>query len=97
MKKKNQLKLEEEMRYHVQSWQQGKQSQLEYCRENKLAYHKFIYMKLGLKLKVDLSNGCQIPWIHNFPDSNIHSTKNQFRIVEFLPKMIFSMILIRCE
>jgi len=41
MKKKNQLKLEEEMRYHIQSWQQGKQSQQEYCRENNMAYHKF--------------------------------------------------------
>jgi len=43
MKKKNQSKLEEEMRYHIQSWQQGKQSQQEYCHENNLAYHKFIY------------------------------------------------------
>ena len=31
------------MRYHIQAWQTGKQSQQEYCRENNLAYHKFIY------------------------------------------------------
>jgi hypothetical protein len=43
MKKKNRLNLEEEMSFHIQSWQQSKQSQQDYCRENNLAYHKFIY------------------------------------------------------
>ena len=43
MKKKKRSQLEEEMRYHVEAWQQGNQSQKEYCLENNLAYSKFIY------------------------------------------------------
>jgi hypothetical protein len=43
MKKEILEKLEEEMRYHIQSWRQEKQTQQEYCHENNLAYHKFIY------------------------------------------------------
>lgn len=43
MKKKKRSHLEEEMRYHVEAWQQGNQSQKEYCLENNLAYSKFIY------------------------------------------------------
>ena len=43
MNKTNRLQLEEEMRYHVQAWQQGAGSQKEYCRENNLSYHTFIY------------------------------------------------------
>ena len=31
------------MRSHVLTWKQGKETQLEYCRQNNLAYHKFIY------------------------------------------------------
>ncbi len=43
MNKTTRLQLEEEMRYHVQAWQQGAGSQKEYCRENNLSYHTFIY------------------------------------------------------
>jgi len=43
MTKENRLKLEEEMRCHIQTWQQSKQTQHEYCHQNNLTYHKFIY------------------------------------------------------
>lgn len=43
MKKKRRIALQEEMNYHIQSWHQSAQSQKEYCQENNLAYHKFIY------------------------------------------------------
>jgi len=43
MKKKNRSRLEEEMRYHIQVWQESKQTQKEYCLENNLPYSKFIY------------------------------------------------------
>jgi hypothetical protein len=35
--------MEEMMRFHVQSWQQSAGSQKDYCRENNLSYHTFIY------------------------------------------------------
>jgi len=31
------------MRYHIQVWQESKQTQKEYCLENNLPYSKFIY------------------------------------------------------
>ena len=43
MNKTTRLQIEEEMRYHVQGWQQSAVSQKEYCRENNLSYHTFIY------------------------------------------------------
>ena len=43
MNKTTRLQIEEEMRYHVQAWQQSAVSQKEYCRENNLSYHTFIY------------------------------------------------------
>ena len=35
--------LSEQMHHHIQAWQQSKTSQKQYCIENNLAYHKFIY------------------------------------------------------
>jgi len=43
MNKKRRIALQEEMSYHIQSWQQSGQSQKEYCQGNNLAYHTFIY------------------------------------------------------
>ena len=31
------------MRNHIQTWQQSKQTQQQYCHENNLAYHTFLY------------------------------------------------------
>ena len=43
MKKKDRAAYEEEMMYHIKSWNQSKQTQKEYCTENNLAYSTFIY------------------------------------------------------
>ena len=43
MNKQERLSLEREMQDHIQSWQQSNQSQQQYCRENNLTYHKFVY------------------------------------------------------
>ena len=51
MNKKKRIALQEEMSYHIQCWQQGKQSQKEYCHENNLAYHTFIYWLTKLRRK----------------------------------------------
>jgi hypothetical protein len=43
MNKQERVALEAEMNAHIQAWQQSDQSQLRYCRENNLTYHKFVY------------------------------------------------------
>jgi len=43
MNKQDRKTLSEEMHYHIQAWQQSKTSQKQYCIDNNLAYHKFIY------------------------------------------------------
>jgi len=49
MNKKRRSALQEEMNFHIQSWQQSGQSQKEYCQENNLAYHVFIYWLTKLR------------------------------------------------
>ena len=43
MKKQERASLAEEMQYHIREWEQSNQSQKQYCAENNLTYHKFIY------------------------------------------------------
>ena len=43
MNKQDRKALSEQMHHHIQAWQQSKISQKQYCIENNLAYHKFIY------------------------------------------------------
>jgi hypothetical protein len=61
MKKKNRSKLEQEMRYHIQTWQQGKQTQQQYCHENNLAYHTFLYWLNKIRLKKKPNEQAFIP------------------------------------
>lgn len=43
MNKQERKALSEEMHYHIRAWQECKTSQKQYCLENNLAYHKFVY------------------------------------------------------
>lgn len=51
MKRKTRSKLEQEMRYHIEAWQTGNQTQQVYCRENNLKYQKFIYWRNKFRRK----------------------------------------------
>lgn len=77
MKKKNRSKLEEEMRYHIQAWQQCKQSQQEYCRENNLTYHKFIYWLSKFRRKQNPIEQAFIPVQIEQP---VHSSPTELEI-----------------
>ncbi len=39
------------MRYHIEAWQTGNQTQQVYCRENNLKYQKFIYWRNKFRRK----------------------------------------------
>jgi hypothetical protein len=77
MRKNNLSKLEEEMHYHIQSWRQGKQSQQEYCRENNLAYHKFIYWQSKFRRKQNPIEQAFIPIQLEQP---VHSSSMELEI-----------------
>jgi hypothetical protein len=61
MKKKTRSKIEDEMRYHIKAWQTSKQSQHQYCHENNLAYHTFIYWHNKFRHKQNLIEQAFIP------------------------------------
>lgn len=71
MKKTNRSRLEEEMRYHVQVWQQGKQTQKEYCQENNVTYPKFIYWMNKLRRQQNPIEPAFIPVQMDHPGNSL--------------------------
>jgi hypothetical protein len=51
MNKQERVALAAEMQDHIQAWQQSEQSQLRYCQENNLTYHKFVYWLSKIRRK----------------------------------------------
>jgi hypothetical protein len=61
MNKQDRKALSEEMHHHIQLWQQSKTSQKQYCIENNLAYHKFIYWLQKTRESQNPPDGMFIP------------------------------------
>ena len=61
MNKQDRKALSEEMHYHVQAWQDSKTSQKQYCIENNLAYHKFVYWLQKMREAQNPATGMFIP------------------------------------
>ena len=61
MNKQDRKALSEEMHYHIQAWQDSKTTQKQYCIENNLAYHKFIYWLQKLREAQNPGGGIFIP------------------------------------
>ena len=51
MNKQERVAQAAEMQDHIQAWQQSEQSQLRYCQENNLTYHKFVYWLSKIRRK----------------------------------------------
>ncbi len=61
MNKQDRKALSEEMHHHIELWQQSKTSQKQYCNENNLAYHKFIYWLHKIRQVQNPLDGMFIP------------------------------------
>lgn len=61
MNKQDRKALSEEMHRHIESWQQSKTTQKQYCTENNLAYHKFIYWVQKIREAQNPAAGMFIP------------------------------------
>ena len=61
MNKQERVALAMEMSGHIQAWQRSDQSQLRYCRENNLTYHKFVYWLSKIRRKENPVDQAFIP------------------------------------
>jgi len=61
MNKQDRKALSEQMHHHIQAWQQSTISQKQYCIENNLAYHKFIYWLQKTREAQNPTDGMFIP------------------------------------
>jgi len=61
MNKQERKALSEEMHYHINAWQDSKTSQKQYCLENNLAYHKFIYWLQKIREAQNPADGMFVP------------------------------------
>jgi len=61
MNKQERKALSEEMHHHIELWQQSKTTQKQYCIENNLAYHKFIYWLHKARESQNQADGIFIP------------------------------------
>ena len=61
MNKQDRKALSEEMHHHIQAWQQSNTSQKQYCIENNLAYHKFVYWLQKVRGAQNPADGMFVP------------------------------------
>ena len=61
MNKLDRKAISEEMHHHIESWQQSKTTQKQYCIINHLAYHKFIYWLQKVRAVQNPPEGIFIP------------------------------------